>query len=221
MIDLNVGGTKYSTTLSTLTKYPKSMLGAMFLGQIPSQLDKNKNYFIDRDGEIFRYILQYLRSGEVTLPKEHKNHSLLQSEALFYQIQPLIEVPTLVEEPIIERQKEMITIYFPQPFIKKHYCLSVDNELYRLVHSRKIVDFENDDHLVDEDSWIQQKRSKVFSRYQLGSYLLIKGFNEQAFLKLDEECEDYDKNNFAIMPLIVHHYKEAQNPTDDVSTVSS
>ena len=30
VIDLNVGGTRYSTSRSTLTKYPESMLGVMF-----------------------------------------------------------------------------------------------------------------------------------------------------------------------------------------------
>jgi len=33
VVTLDVGGTKYRTTLSTLTKYPNSMLGVMFSGR--------------------------------------------------------------------------------------------------------------------------------------------------------------------------------------------
>ena len=33
VIDLNVGGSHYSTSRSTLTKYPESMLGVMFSGR--------------------------------------------------------------------------------------------------------------------------------------------------------------------------------------------
>jgi len=33
VIDLNVGGTRYSTSRSTLNKYPESMLGVIFSGR--------------------------------------------------------------------------------------------------------------------------------------------------------------------------------------------
>jgi hypothetical protein len=41
IVTLNVGGTKYTTSLSTLTKYPDSMLGVMFSGRhaLPQQED--------------------------------------------------------------------------------------------------------------------------------------------------------------------------------------
>jgi hypothetical protein len=41
IVTLNVGGTKYITSLSTLTKYPDSMLGVMFSGRhaLPQQED--------------------------------------------------------------------------------------------------------------------------------------------------------------------------------------
>ena len=61
VITLNVGGTQYTTTLSTLTKYPDSMLGAMFSGRHDLPQQEDGSYFIDRDGEVFKYILMYLR----------------------------------------------------------------------------------------------------------------------------------------------------------------
>ncbi|TNN38307.1 BTB/POZ domain-containing protein KCTD6 [Liparis tanakae] len=53
-VTLNVGGSVYSTTLSTLQRYPESMLGAMFGGDLPTVRDARGNYFIDRDGPLFR-----------------------------------------------------------------------------------------------------------------------------------------------------------------------
>ena len=65
VLTLNVGGVIYTTTRSTLLKYPDSMLGAMFNGRhVPTGYDNQGNYFIDRDGYMFRHVLNFLRSGE-------------------------------------------------------------------------------------------------------------------------------------------------------------
>ena len=54
IVRLNVGGTKYVTTKSTLWKYPQSVLGAMFMGNAPLPTDQDGYYFIDRCGHIFQ-----------------------------------------------------------------------------------------------------------------------------------------------------------------------
>ena len=63
IIYLNVGGTKYTTTRSTLCKYPDSMLGRMFSPDSPFTLNKDikDNVFLDANGDIFKYVLDYLR----------------------------------------------------------------------------------------------------------------------------------------------------------------
>jgi hypothetical protein len=66
------------------------MLGVMFKGDIPSSRDQNGHYFIDRDGEMFRYILNFCRSGKLCLPQKFSDFDLLENEADFYQIEPLI-----------------------------------------------------------------------------------------------------------------------------------
>ena len=63
-VKVNVGGTRYETTLSTLQKYPDSMLGAMFSGRHELHVDDNGYSFIDRDGKYFGDVLNYLRDGE-------------------------------------------------------------------------------------------------------------------------------------------------------------
>jgi len=63
VIDLNVGGIIYQTLLSTLKKNPTSRLHDMFTDENILKLPKDKNgkYFIDRDGHVFHYILEFLR----------------------------------------------------------------------------------------------------------------------------------------------------------------
>ncbi|XP_071118622.1 BTB/POZ domain-containing protein KCTD7-like isoform X2 [Haliotis cracherodii] len=66
VIDLNVGGRHLTTSLSTLTKYPDSMLATMFSGRHPVTQDKDGRYFIDVDGDVFVHVLNFLRFG--TMP---------------------------------------------------------------------------------------------------------------------------------------------------------
>uniref|UniRef100_A0A8D0BBS1 Potassium channel tetramerization domain containing 11 n=1 Tax=Salvator merianae TaxID=96440 RepID=A0A8D0BBS1_SALMN len=97
LVTLNVGGKVYSTTLETLTRFPDSMLGAMFRGPQPALTDSCGNYFIDRDGKTFRHILNFLRFGRLDLPEGYAELSLLRAEADFYQIRPLLEALRRVE----------------------------------------------------------------------------------------------------------------------------
>ena len=99
IINLNVGGKLYTTSLSTLTKYPDSMLGRMFSGDLPSTKDVQGNYVIDRDGKLFRYILTFLRSAKLILPDDFKELGMLLEEAEFFQIAPLIEEVRDHQEP--------------------------------------------------------------------------------------------------------------------------
>jgi len=64
LIKLNVGGKKFTTTLSTLTHKTDSMLAAMFSGRYGHVMDDEGNIFIDRDGELFGHVLAFLREGE-------------------------------------------------------------------------------------------------------------------------------------------------------------
>ena len=85
---LNVGGYRYTTTRSTLSKYPESMLGAMFSGRHKLIRDSNGCYFIDSDGENFRHILSFLRHE--TLPPSDLCE-LVYKDALYYGIDRLVE----------------------------------------------------------------------------------------------------------------------------------
>merc|ERR1719369_2306908 len=90
-IRINVGGTVYTTSLGTVLKFPESHLGQMFNGTKTVIFDEGeKHYFIDRDGQHFRYILNFCRYGRLLLPDDFKELDLLHEEAVFYEIEPLI-----------------------------------------------------------------------------------------------------------------------------------
>jgi hypothetical protein len=64
-VKLDVGGVHFTTSLTTLMTEPESMLAAMFSGRHELEKDDDGRVFIDRDGELFKYVLQYLREGEL------------------------------------------------------------------------------------------------------------------------------------------------------------
>ena len=82
MIQLNVGGIIYVTTKTTLCKSP------YFAGSLSEKfsvdVDRKGNIFIDRNGEYFGYILEFLRSGYTIIPK--KLQLPIQIESDFFQI---------------------------------------------------------------------------------------------------------------------------------------
>ncbi|XP_022047012.1 BTB/POZ domain-containing protein KCTD1-like isoform X3 [Acanthochromis polyacanthus] len=89
-VHIDVGGHMYTSSLATLTKYPESRIGRLFDGTEPIVLDSLKqHYFIDRDGPMFRYILNFLRTAKLLIPDDFKEYSLLYEEATFFQLAPL------------------------------------------------------------------------------------------------------------------------------------
>ena len=90
-VKLNVGGHHFATSVQTLTKDPNSMLAAMFSGKFEMKPSDDGTFFIDRDGTHFRFILNYLRNGELILPEGATFLKELEAEAKFYQIQGILD----------------------------------------------------------------------------------------------------------------------------------
>jgi len=100
LINLNVGGSKFTTTATTLTRFPDTMLGAMFSGRHKLTADASGHYFIDRDGTHFRHILNYLRCPEdfdaSSISADHKKE--LKKEAEYYGLDSLMfPIPVEIE----------------------------------------------------------------------------------------------------------------------------
>ena len=91
IVKLNVGAHYFTTSLETLTKDPNSKLAAMFSSESEMKPSDDGAFFIDRDGTHFQFILNYLRTGKLTLPEGATFIEELKEEAEFYQIQGLVE----------------------------------------------------------------------------------------------------------------------------------
>lgn len=90
ILELNVGGFNYTTSRSTVMSYPESMLARMISGNLPTAKDSRQRIFIDRDGPLFRFVLNFLRDKCLNLPENFNEFNQLRQEADFYQIEPLI-----------------------------------------------------------------------------------------------------------------------------------
>ncbi|XP_038147026.1 BTB/POZ domain-containing protein KCTD3 isoform X2 [Cyprinodon tularosa] len=96
IIQLNVGGTRFSTSRQTLTWIPDSFFSSLLSGRISTLRDETGAIFIDRDPTAFAPILNFLRTKELDL--RGVNISVLRHEAEFYGITPLVRRLLLCEE---------------------------------------------------------------------------------------------------------------------------
>lgn len=92
VIELNVGGVFYTTAIGTLTKEPDSLLGQLFTGRAKDQpvKDSKGKCFIDRDGVLFRYVLDYLRNQKLVLPESFQETERLKHEADYYRLPGMV-----------------------------------------------------------------------------------------------------------------------------------
>ncbi|OTF74300.1 hypothetical protein BLA29_003742, partial [Euroglyphus maynei] len=90
IINLNVGGRKFTTSKNTLCSISDTFFTAMLMGGIPSYRDDSGAIFIDRDPDLFSIILNYLRTNKLHNVNEHNIDSLM-DEAKFYSITPLVK----------------------------------------------------------------------------------------------------------------------------------
>lgn len=87
-VHIDVGGTIYTSSLETLTKYPDSKLAKLFNGSIPIVLDSLKqHYFIDRDGGMFRHILNFMRNSRLLISDDFPDLELLLEEARYFEVE--------------------------------------------------------------------------------------------------------------------------------------
>ncbi|CAF3237045.1 unnamed protein product [Rotaria sp. Silwood2] len=121
---LDVGGEKYTTSVDTLTAREKNtFFTELFARQWQLERDpKDDSIFIDRNGKLFAYILEYLRTGSV--PNSVKNDELLRQslvvEADYFRLQSLqnmLAKPTFPGNTLLEsyQHKEKLNEFYGKP----------------------------------------------------------------------------------------------------------
>ncbi len=95
---LDVGGEKYTTSVDTLTRVKDTFFTALFSKQWELERDPDdKSIFIDRNGKLFTYILEYLRTDMIS-NNVWKDEALLHSlliEAEYFRLHVLIDLLVL------------------------------------------------------------------------------------------------------------------------------
>lgn len=80
-------GILYTYQYIIIYRNPDSKLAKLFNGSIPIVLDSLKqHYFIDRDGKMFRHILNFMRNSKLSLPDNFTDIDLLLEEAKYFEI---------------------------------------------------------------------------------------------------------------------------------------
>ncbi|VDD92840.1 unnamed protein product [Enterobius vermicularis] len=102
-IQLNVGGTLYTTTKKTLSRESNTFFTNQLFSNFLRMSDGS--FFIDRNGQIFSYILDYLRCGKLIVPRNFHAFESLYEEAKFYGLGELKkQIEILERRSTIPRQ---------------------------------------------------------------------------------------------------------------------
>ncbi|CAG8713287.1 13876_t:CDS:2, partial [Gigaspora margarita] len=191
-IVLNVGGIKYETYRSTLTYYPTTLLGSMFVyndHENPFWDPDLDEFFIDRDGHLFHYIMQFYRTGLIPIsaaeledeveyfkiptypPSQYSSSTLspnqlsLRHKMIASEIDSFIETLTSTLLTISSQFKREI-------FFKRNFQIYFE------------INFHNNDRITDFNifpnvpSTLKQQLQKEFDAFSVLGYAILDKFGE-------------------------------------------
>jgi hypothetical protein len=103
-VELNIGGHRFETSVQALRRVPHTFFDAYFSGRYAQDVCKDGSIFVDRDGEHFGHVLEYMRDGHVSVAEAGAQPSLsllraLKREFGFYCIELSTEQPAYPEQP--------------------------------------------------------------------------------------------------------------------------
>ncbi|NXI47655.1 KCNRG protein, partial [Galbula dea] len=110
VVALSVGGMRFVTRAATLQQFPESRLARMLHDGDREFRLLNGEFFVDRDGTLFSYIMDFLRTLQVSLPTDFSDYQRLQREAEFYGLYPLADL--LSQEHLQKPRREILEVRF-------------------------------------------------------------------------------------------------------------
>jgi hypothetical protein len=81
-IELNIGGYRYHTSVQTMRRVPRTFFDVYFSGRYAQDVCNDGSIFVDRDGEHFGHILEYMRDSVVSVAETGANPSAVLLQAL-------------------------------------------------------------------------------------------------------------------------------------------
>jgi hypothetical protein len=150
-IELIVGGVPYITSKETLTKYPESLFPKLLTGG--ASCVKSTTCFLDRDGQLFRHILNFLRTGMLCLPGSFDEHAQLRLEAEFYGL------PALVRELDLQVNAKVIHIELQEHWLNWDCTNLANGPLYDLRHISPFKEFFETDEIAKDA--IKQREGQI------------------------------------------------------------
>ncbi|CAF3206034.1 unnamed protein product [Rotaria sp. Silwood2] len=146
---LNVGGREFLTTVETLTKEKNSFFTGLFSESWNLEKDNRERIFIDRNGDLFAEVLDFMRNPhEFILPDERLRKRLI-NEAKFYKLKSFLEVLTEPERKLEEekrkRQEEIFigdTLLTIEQKQKLNEFYGKNDQLWKLIYKATRDGFE-------------------------------------------------------------------------------
>jgi N-acetylneuraminic acid mutarotase len=97
-VELNIGGQRFQTSIQTLRRLPHTFFDAYFSGRYAQDVCLDGSIFVDRDGEHFGHVLEYMRDGVVSVAQAGAQPSVsllraLKREFGYYCIELVAEQP--------------------------------------------------------------------------------------------------------------------------------
>lgn len=113
VVSLNVGGARHQVVISTLQKYPETML-AKLINPANSALavkSDDGSYFFDRNPTLFPFVLDFYRTGRIVFPTIISQEDFL-LELQFWGIDAIAETKLKTPQEIIDYGALQATLIF-------------------------------------------------------------------------------------------------------------
>ena len=180
VITINVGGMNHTTTLSTLRSKPsrlKTMFSEDFEGV--ELYDKDDNLFIDRNGHIFKVILEYLRTGEVINTTFHEKAVKIEFEWFGFDLDKITS---------LKRTGRKSRLTLEDRYVEEWESSPAHDHFASFFEENFITDFHKCQPDLDKDTFDTSRPNE--RRYQFVvpdcylEYMLdrVKSFNKKSFL---------------------------------------